>query len=143
LSDLFYLLDRRSINLNNRHINDVEQYKIEAIFTQPSITKAKRLLDDFLSATNEEELKILGYLDRHMEKIKPLYNYPAEIRFIIGTKNIIDLICEIIYLIIEGKTFRRVEDAKRFITIAANQIIKNGVEFIPNWKMLTKPIRAV
>jgi hypothetical protein len=78
-----------------------------------------------------------------MEKIEPLYKYSTEMRSIIGTKNIIDFVCEIIYLIIEGKMFHRVEDAKRFITIAANQIIKNGAEFIPNWKMLTKPIRAL
>jgi superfamily II DNA or RNA helicase len=143
LRDLFYLLNRRSIKLNHRDINDAERYKIEAIFAQPSITEAKRLLDDFLSAANEEELKILGYLERNMAKIKLLYNYPAEIRFIIGTKNIIDLICKIINLIIEEKNFYRVEDAKRFITIAANQIIKNGAEFIPNWKTLIKSIRAL
>jgi superfamily II DNA or RNA helicase len=143
LSDLFYLLNRRSIKLNARDMNDAERYRIEVIFAQPSITEAKRSLDYFLSAANGEEFKILGYLDRNMAKIEPLYNYPAEVRSIIGTTNIIYFICEIIYLIIGGKPFYQVEDAKRFITIAANQIIQNGAEFIPNWKTLTKPIRAL
>jgi superfamily II DNA or RNA helicase len=143
LSNLFYLLNRQSIKLNDQDINDAERYKIEAIFVQSSITEAKRSLDNFLSVANGEEFKILGYLDRKMAKIEPLYNYPAGVRSIIGTTIIIDFICEIIYLIIGEKIFYRVEDAKRFITIAANQIIKNGAELIPNWKTLTKPIRAV
>jgi hypothetical protein len=143
LNNLFGSLNEQSISLNKRDLYDIEEYKIESIFTQSSFTKAKGLLDDISSNAHGMENVILRYLKRHVKRIKPLYHYPTDTRFIIGTTNIIVFICEIINLIIMNKTFYREEDVKNFITMAANQIIKHGAEFIPNWKTLNNPIRAL
>jgi len=132
-----------SLGKNRQYIDELQ--KIEFVFTQATIKDAAKLTEN-LKKTTDDYRKAIIYrkFKLFLQYISPLYRYPLNSRSTISTNNIIDILGIIINELLKNMNycnFKNLYDAKRYISIAANEIINNGHELIPNWENLIKPIK--
>jgi hypothetical protein len=130
---------------NNISINNVLQ-KIEAMLIQKNKENALRYIEEYIINAAGSELVLFKKIKDSFFNITSLYNYSLQIRPIISTNNIIDIISIIINILLANPyfcKFQNKEEAIKYIAKASNVIINNGHDMIPNWNYLTRSVHSI
>ena len=74
-----------------------------------------------------------------------IYNFPVNVRTIVGTHIIIDLLHTLIETLLKNRLFPfyDVNVAKKYISVAVEKLLEFGDMFIPNWDYLTTPVHPM
>ena len=74
--------------------------------------------------------------------LNKIYNFPEDIRAIIGTNIIIDLLFPAIEILLKNISFPDVHYAKKYITATVEKLLEFGDKFIPNWNYLSTVVHT-
>jgi len=140
LSSLFLQMINIAEHEQKRQLNTEEINKIESIFNQSNRKDTVLLLNQYISEASQDELLIFKHLKIYLNRFIAIYHYRNNLRPIISTTNIILFLYQIINVLLQDQNFPNIEEAKRYITIAAHNVINYGGDLIPNWHFLTKPV---
>ena len=129
---------------NKMHPEQIEKLNadIASVFAQSTKANAIKLIENYLSGANGLEILLYRRIKRLVYRTAPLYEYPLEVRSVIGTTNIIAIIGLMISSLLESKTFYDKKEAENFISIATHEIVKKGEKLIPNWDFMKRFIQA-
>jgi hypothetical protein len=141
LSSLLNQIKCKSLSEQKHLLTNLQLSNIDSIFRQQTKKDAGALLLYYSKLGSKYDKLLLNRLRFSLQNIKALYNYPLNTRLIICTNNIIHYLHYIISILLENRDFQNNGDAARYITLAANEIINNGHELIPNWEKLIIPVK--
>ena len=129
--------------LKNRFFNNMDFYFFETLYYQPTFDEAKNhILLKRKEDLNNDKL-MYKIMNQRIYYLSNLFKFSNEVRPIVGTNIIIDLLSTIIEVLLMNCFFDEPDNAKKRIAIAAQIILENGDKFIPNWDSLTRNVKPI
>lgn len=106
------------------------------IYKAPTVEVAKLELDNF-NEKYKNKKEILKTVERYIEYILPLYEFPQEIRKIIYTTNPIESLNSALRKVTRGKgSFVNKEALMKVLYLRVNDLEKKWTKGMPNWEVV-------